>query len=104
MGLDNDAFRKFLEDKKPAGAQKKNKATKKKVPATGKPGKKNAAAAEEDDGPKYRCEVATVDHILQMLTIRACSDLRCSFMSFSVDCLSRLDLCVAYVHGIVWQF
>lgn len=55
MGLDNDAFRKFLEEKKPA-AQKKQKQAKKKSAPTGKPGKKHGAAAEEDEGPKYRCD------------------------------------------------
>lgn len=56
MGLDNDAFRKFLEEKKPAG-QKKQKQAKKKKEATGKHGKKPGAAEDEDDGPKYRCDM-----------------------------------------------
>lgn len=56
MGLDNAAFRKFLEDKKPAGAQKKSKVTRKKAVST-KQAKKNSTAADEDDGPKYRCDL-----------------------------------------------
>lgn len=51
--MDNNAFRKFLEEKKPA-APKKQKQIKKKTSTPGKQGKKHGTAADEDDGPKYR--------------------------------------------------
>lgn len=55
MGLDNDAFRKFVDDTA-ATAPKKPKPKKKSTPSTnpgiGRGGK--AVEKEEDEGPKYR--------------------------------------------------
>jgi hypothetical protein len=59
MGLDNDAFRKFLDESRVVEAKKgkhkkKSSAKPGMKPGVGK-GTQNTRTDEKDDGPKYRC-------------------------------------------------